>query len=995
MAGPIRIAILANGRQARSEAALTASSYDRMGKRITRAGRGLASVFAIAQLARAAVAVGKVGATYVDSLNKIQALTGSTDRQMARVAKTIESQSSAYARFGQTTGDAAAGMVELTKSGLSADKALAAIRGTMTLAKAGELEVAAASELVANTLNTFSLKASQASKIANGLANAANISSADVSDLAESFKYVSPLAAKAGVSLDQTNAVLAQLANSGIKASQAGTSFRKFLLSLQAPSGAAKDAIEKLNVSVYDSDGNMRSLGSIIDQLGTGLSGLTQKAQNTALKDIFGLTGITGAQVLIKNGVDGLNEYTKGVQRVGAANKLAESASKGLAGTIGTVKAQATSTAQSLYRIYSPAIDSALRKVISFATKHKKILIPALIGATVAAAGFAVAVGVIAAVTSPVVLLGAAVAGVGAATAVAYQRSERFREIVASVGDIIQTKVVPALQAFGAYVKGAVIPAAQAFGNYLLNTTVPAIVRTAQTVSQRLQPILRQAADTFRSDIRPALAQVVAKFQEWQPGLKRAAETTGRLYARLVVLGATVTGKVVPAIIKLGGVFARSQVPAVLKAISVGIKYVQVMISIDRAIIRAVVQVARFAAAVKTKMGEAIRFVASIPSRVTAALGSLGSLLFSAGSELIGGFISGITSRIGDVEGTLRSLTGKLTSWKGPPAKDASLLTPAGKLLMAGLIKGIEDGSTGVRAALERITKLIEDKLDGKKQAARRKALLKSLRDERAALIANGKAQDRNNKALDKAISQYKALRAKADDFARSLKAGFQTYGSIVGLGTTGGGTGVTLPAILSQLTARAVVADQFAAVIASLRDRLNKTSLKQLLDQAASGDLEGALATAQAIASGGQGAVNTINQLTAQITAAGEALGRKMRRKFFGHGLEVADGVVKGLERRQRQLDRIADRLAKEFLRKAGIYTKTPESSGGSPKVAASKTPALDAFASRSTTSAAPVSVQVVLTAEQLSEIEKGRKVQISLDAYRSAGGRPKVRTP
>lgn len=984
MAGPIRISIIANGRQARAEAARTASSYERFGRTVSRTSKALGAVFAVAQLGRAAVAVGKVGASYVDSLNKIQALTGTTDAQMSKLADKVEGQASAFAKFGQTTGDAARGMVELAKSGLSARKSLAAVRGTMLLAKAGELEVADASELVANTLNTFGLQARKATKIANSLANAANISSADVRDVAESFKYVAPLAAKANVTVDQTNALLAELANAGIKASQAGTSLRKFLLSLQAPTGAAKEAIDGLGVAVYDAEGNMRPIGSLIRQLNAGLSDLTAKGQNKALRDIFGLTGITGAQVILKGGVEGLREYTAGVQRAGAAADLAASASRGLAGTIGSLKAQLTSAAQSFYRVYSPAVDSALQKVVEFVTEHKREFKAALAGAGVALTAFAAGLAVVAVATAgPLTAATAAVIGLGAALGTAYDRSETFRSAVRGAADVLQNRIIPAITAFG---------------GYLRDTTLPAVQRVAQVVGQRLQPVVAQAAETFRNDIRPALAQVNSKFQEWQPGLRRAAEVTGRLVGRLLVLNATIVGKVAPAIIRLTGVMSRTQIPATLKVIGVGIKYVQIMISIDRAIVRAAQASARFSAAVRQKMGEALDYIRSIPGRITGALGDLGGLLTAAGSALIGGFISGITSRIGDVEGTLRGLTSKLTSWKGPPAKDKRLLRPAGRMLMDGLVKGIQDGSTGVQTVLERITRLIEKRYDGTK----RKAILRSLRDERAALLANGKAQDRVNRMLEKAEQRYTDLRRKADDFARSIKTGFQTYGGIIGLGTTGGGTAVTLPALLSQLGARVSVAQQLSAVIASLRGKLNKTSLKQLLDQAASGDLEGALATAQAIASGGAGAIAQLNDLTQQIAQAGEKLGLKMRREFFGHGLEIAEGTVKGLEKRQHKLDRIAERLAKEFLRQAGLGSRGGTSTSGKGRTvvvtSTPRTPALDAFMTARTATGATsptVTVQVELTAQQLSEIEKGRKIQVSLDAYHGAGGRAKVRTP
>src|SRR5690349_22742483 len=109
----------------------------------------------------------KAGAGYVNSLNQIQALTGANAKTMTAAAKTLESNSGLYAKMGQTTGDAAAGVVELTKAGLSLHDSLKAVNATMVLAKAGELSVADASSLVANSLNTFGLKAKDTGKLAN------------------------------------------------------------------------------------------------------------------------------------------------------------------------------------------------------------------------------------------------------------------------------------------------------------------------------------------------------------------------------------------------------------------------------------------------------------------------------------------------------------------------------------------------------------------------------------------------------------------------------------------------------------------------------------------------------------------------------------------------------------------------------------------------------------------------------------------------------------
>lgn len=338
-------------------------THSRLGM-LSRSALGAAAGFTSVTLAAGAFL--KVGSDYVGSLNKIQALTDVNDQRMQSAAKTLESSTSAYARMGQTVGDAAGGVVELTKSGLSLDKSLKAVNATMVLAKAGELDVADASSLVANTLNTFSMKASQAGDIANYLANAANISSADVTDLAESLKYVAPVAASTGVSLKQTNAILAMLSNSGIAASNAGTGFRKFLLSLQAPSGAAAQHMKDLGIEIFDAGGKMKPLGSVIDILDTKLTGLSDERRQKILKDIFGLQGVSAAQVILKNGAKGLEEYSKGIGKAGAAQKLAEASSKGLAGTFKRLRAETISTAQAAYRELSPKIDEAAKRLATF-----------------------------------------------------------------------------------------------------------------------------------------------------------------------------------------------------------------------------------------------------------------------------------------------------------------------------------------------------------------------------------------------------------------------------------------------------------------------------------------------------------------------------------------------------------------------------------------------------------------------------------------------------
>jgi TP901 family phage tail tape measure protein len=236
---------------------------------------------------------------------------------------------------------------------------------TEQLADLGQrhLAVADAASLVSNTLNAFHLKAQKAGDVANYLANAANASSSDVADLGEALKYVGPVAAASRVSLKQTTAILAELSNSSIGSTNAGTGFRKFLLSLQAPAAAASKDLKHLGVDIFDASGKMKPLATVIDLLSTKLNGLSDEKRQKIMKDLFGLQGISAAQVILDGGVRGLDKYSKAVDKAGAAQKLAQAASKGLMGTVKMIKADFISLAQSAYRNLSPLADKALRPI--------------------------------------------------------------------------------------------------------------------------------------------------------------------------------------------------------------------------------------------------------------------------------------------------------------------------------------------------------------------------------------------------------------------------------------------------------------------------------------------------------------------------------------------------------------------------------------------------------------------------------------------------------
>jgi phage-related protein len=111
--------------------------------------------------------------------------------------------------------------------------------------------------------------------------------------------------------------------------------------------------------------------------------------------------------------------------------------------------------------------------------------------------------------------------------------------------------------------------------------------------------------------------------------------------------------------------------------------------------------------AVRSGISRVLSFVASLPGRIAGAIGGLGSLLYSAGAELISGLIRGIEDRLSALWGTVSSIAGKIRDLKGPLDYDRVLLRPAGQAIMAGLVQGIDEGTGSLERKLGEVTRSI------------------------------------------------------------------------------------------------------------------------------------------------------------------------------------------------------------------------------------------------------------------------------------------------
>jgi hypothetical protein len=144
---------------------------------------------------------------------------------------------------------------EFAKLGFSDKEILNATEATLALAAAVDTDLANAAMVGGATLRGFGLDASEMGRVTDVMASSFTKSALDISNFAESMKYVAPIAGQTGVSIEFATAMLGKLADAGVKGSQAGTSLRRILTEMAKtglPAAQAFDKVAKSGISVTD-----------------------------------------------------------------------------------------------------------------------------------------------------------------------------------------------------------------------------------------------------------------------------------------------------------------------------------------------------------------------------------------------------------------------------------------------------------------------------------------------------------------------------------------------------------------------------------------------------------------------------------------------------------------------------------------------------------------------------------------------------------------------
>lgn len=332
---------------------------------------------------------------------------------MAGTAREVSLQTTASAK------EAADGYFYLASAGYDAAQSISALPQVAKFAQAGNFDLARATDLVTDAQSAMGLGSKDAQKnlenltgVTDVLVKANTIANASVSQFSEALIEAAPSAKIANMSLNETTAVLAALADRGIKGAKAGTALAFTLPQL---SGAALDnagAWKELGLELFDAEGKMRDFPDFLDNVQSSLKGMSDEQTAAALKSL-GLSGRMGKVILgLKDAGAQIRGYEHDLKSAGGiTQEVADKQLASFANQVKLAKNEIVDLAIDVGAILAPSV-SAVRGHIVTLVRWIKSWDDSSKKAAVAIAVTAAAVGpVILAVSGLAAVIPAVVAG--------------------------------------------------------------------------------------------------------------------------------------------------------------------------------------------------------------------------------------------------------------------------------------------------------------------------------------------------------------------------------------------------------------------------------------------------------------------------------------------------------------------------------------------------------------------------------------------------------
>lgn len=266
------------------------------------------------------------------AMSQVQAVSGADSDELEQLTKKAE-EMGATTKF--TATDSAEAFNYMAMAGWKTEDMLDGISGIMQLAAAANEDLGTTSDIVTDALTAFGLKASDAGMFSDVLAAASSNANTNVSMMGETFKFAASMAGSLGYSVQDVALMTGLMANSGIKASMAGTALNSIMTRLSTNTHHARDTLEELGIKFFDAQGNARPLVDVMEELRDATANMNDEQKTNIANAIAGTNSQKGLLAILNASEADYNKLADAIDNAsGASKRMADTQLDNLEGSI-------------------------------------------------------------------------------------------------------------------------------------------------------------------------------------------------------------------------------------------------------------------------------------------------------------------------------------------------------------------------------------------------------------------------------------------------------------------------------------------------------------------------------------------------------------------------------------------------------------------------------------------------------------------------------------
>lgn len=268
---------------------------------------------------------------FESAMSQVQAVSGASSSELEKLTEKAK-EMGATTKF--TAEESAEAFNYMAMAGWKTSDMMNGIEGILSLAAASGEDLATTADIVTDALTAFGMTAGDAGHFSDVLAAASSNANTNVGMMGETFKYVGAMAGTLGYSIEDTALAIGLMANAGIKSSQAGTELNSIFTRLSVNTNGARDAIENLGISFFDSTGTARPFADVLGELRTATANYTDEQKTNLANTIAGQRAQAGLLAMLNASTADYNKLAEAVSNAdGASARMSETMLDNLQGS--------------------------------------------------------------------------------------------------------------------------------------------------------------------------------------------------------------------------------------------------------------------------------------------------------------------------------------------------------------------------------------------------------------------------------------------------------------------------------------------------------------------------------------------------------------------------------------------------------------------------------------------------------------------------------------